>query len=145
MENEKARMERLFNKAAKLAKVTGWSTVQIPMSAFFWVFGQKANLATNHELKAIGYTPGFGDILTDDEVTGALLHELGHTSQDGEQTRANEFAADSFAAHMGYAKPLITGMAKVLKSGGYSPDDKDFSHPSLREREANVGVKYPQV
>ncbi len=50
-----------------------------------------------------------------EEVTGILLHEIGHAFNPDKQKLEGEFAADNFAKEKGFSRWIITGLKKGLK------------------------------
>ena len=50
-----------------------------------------------------------------EEVTGILLHEIGHAFNPDKQKMEGEFAADNFAKEKGFSKWIISGLESGLK------------------------------
>ncbi|MBU3664195.1 MAG: hypothetical protein FGM41_13510 [Bacteroidetes bacterium] len=50
-----------------------------------------------------------------EEVTGILLHEIGHAFNPDKQKMEGEFAADNFAKEKGFSTWIISGLESGLK------------------------------
>jgi hypothetical protein len=76
---------------------------------------QLSNVPACDSMKLITIEMTYLRMFLPEEVTGILLHELGHAFNPDKQKMEGEFAADNFAKEKGYSKLIESGLKNGLK------------------------------
>jgi len=76
---------------------------------------QLSNVPACSLMKLITVEMTYLRLFLKEEVTGILLHEIGHTFNPDKQKMEGEFAADSFAKERGFSNWIISGLESGLK------------------------------
>ncbi len=73
-----------------------------------------SNVPACESMKLITIEMTYLRMFLPEEVTGILLHEIGHAFNPDKQKMEGEFAADNFAKEKGYSKWIVSGLKKGL-------------------------------
>lgn len=76
---------------------------------------QLSNVPACDSMKLITVEMTYLRMFLPEEVTGILLHEIGHAFNPDKQKMEGEFAADNFAKEKGYSKWIKSGLMNGLE------------------------------